>query len=186
MGISVLHSPDFLEGKFSPQKYQNCPRKQSRSGRKKRSFPAVSAGKLNGDRYGRCRTVEKFPSCNLVMGQVKILKRGEELEKLSKLDEEKKAKIDEEKKVKVDDNEDSDLFLTDRLGSDSEMVRKQIRITDLKSFDGDYFGSAFVASPSPSSLPIPAFFAKKGAINKSGDKDLATKDLLRLLRLDLP
>lgn len=63
-----------------------------------------------------------------------------------------------------------------------------------------YAGSAFVSSPPPSSLPVPAFFKKKNLVladgnnttncnsnsnsnsNNGGD---ATTDLLRLLRIDL-
>lgn len=68
------------------------------------------------------------------MGQVKILKRGEELKPKMFLN------------GGVGDSE-SDLCSTDRLGPDPEVVQKEIRVSDL------YAG---VSSPSPSELPFPA------------------------------
>ena len=54
------------------------------------------------------------------------------------------------------------------------MVQRQIMVPVPK--DVIYAGSAFVASPPPSSVPVPAFLGKNGA---------ATSDLRRLLGLDL-
>lgn len=74
---------------------------------------------------------------------------------------------------------------TDRLGPDPDMVPKQIKIVDIKSplaaKSDVYAGSAFFVSPAPSSLPLPSFSKKK---HVSFD-DSATRDLRRLLRLDL-
>lgn len=104
------------------------------------------------------------------MGQVKILKRGEELTPAA-------AK----KNGLVFSDEDLVLCSTDRLGPDPETVQKQIKVSDLKVVDGIYAGSAvFLASPPPSSVPFPAFFSKKEK------NDAATSDLRRLLGLDLP
>ncbi|KAA8522912.1 hypothetical protein F0562_009335 [Nyssa sinensis] len=78
------------------------------------------------------------------------------------------------------DKDDLVLSSTDRLGPEPETVQKQIRVSDSKVVDGLYAGSsAFLASPPPSSLPFPAFFAK------GKNNDMATSDLRRLLRLDL-
>ncbi|XP_057500762.1 uncharacterized protein LOC130784792 [Actinidia eriantha] len=67
---------------------------------------------------------------------------------------------------------------TDRLGPDPENVQKQVRVSDSKVVDGLYAGSAtFLASPPPSSLPVPDFFMKKK------NNDAATSDLRRLLNL---
>lgn len=101
---------------------------------------------------------------NLVMGQVKILKRGE--------------KLLQTRKDCVSDNEDLDLALgsTDRLGPDPETVQKQIRVLEFKVADGIYAGSNFFASPPPSSVPVPGFLGKKNGS--------ATTNLRRLLRLD--
>lgn len=99
------------------------------------------------------------------MGQVRILKRGEELSKPMKIAEDRGLATDE----------DFVLSSTDRLGPDPETVQKHVRVSD-----GLYAGPAsLLASPPPSSLPFPAFFAKEKKT------DAATSDLRRLLRLDL-
>ncbi|KAJ4959338.1 hypothetical protein NE237_026449 [Protea cynaroides] len=109
------------------------------------------------------------------MGQVTILKRGEVL----KATEDRVPCVAEEK-AKI--NELSVLYSMGRLGPEPEMVPKQIGLTDLKSVDGVFAGSAFLTSPPPSSLPLPGFFTKKVVPSKN---DVATTDLRRLLRLDL-
>ncbi|XVF38604.1 hypothetical protein REPUB_Repub20aG0116700 [Reevesia pubescens] len=74
---------------------------------------------------------------------------------------------------------------TDRLSPNPEMVSKQIKIVDIKSpvtrKSDVYAGSAFAVSPAPSSLPLPSFSKKK----QVSIDDSATRDLRRLLRLDL-
>jgi len=109
--------------------------------------------------------VARVPAKNLVMGQVKILKRGEKLGQTRN-------------GCNSNKEEDLDLVLgsTDRLGPDPDTVQKQIRVSEFKVVDGIYAGSAFVASPPPSSLPVPGFLGKKHGS--------ATSDLRRLLRLD--
>lgn len=154
----------------------------NRSDRRKRS--SSSRNSSNTDNTTTAAAAAK----NLVMGQVKILKRGEALDVLK--DEKKSSKTQEvkatvlkdeskfmlesvEKKVDDDLVEDDDLVLstTDRLGPEPEMVPKQmIKVPDL------YAGFAFVDSPPPSSLPLPAFFTKKSD---------PTMGLLRLLGLNL-
>lgn len=71
----------------------------------------------------------------------------------------------------------------DRLVPNHEIVPKQIRIVNIRSPEKTdvYAGSAFVVSPAPSSLPLPSFSTKKQA----QVYDSATRDLRRLLRLDL-
>ncbi|WJX24516.1 hypothetical protein P8452_13614 [Trifolium repens] len=113
---------------------------------------------------------------NLVMGQVKILKRGE------KLSLEKFNVVEEDQKVKTTgldmDLNRPDLLLgfTDRFRLDSITMQKQIRVSDYVLKDGIYAGSAFVASPPLSSVSVPGFLGKN---------DVAISDLRRLLRLDL-
>ncbi|KAL3535963.1 hypothetical protein ACH5RR_004424 [Cinchona calisaya] len=125
---------------------------------------------------------------NLVMGQVKILKRGDPMPDNCNYDYNKKAAdpipiptptptTAFRKLGFVGSRDEDDLILcsTGRLGPEPEMVQKQIRASDF------YAGSGpTVASPPPSSLPFPAFFSKK---EKKIDE--ATNNLLRLLRLDL-
>ncbi|XWS13978.1 hypothetical protein CRYUN_Cryun36dG0084600 [Craigia yunnanensis] len=109
---------------------------------------------------------------NVSMEKVTILKRGESLDS----------------KIKSNNGGKEDGLVvpgTDRLGPDPEMVSKQIRIVDIKSpVTGKcdmYAGSAFFVSPAPSSLPLPSFSKKK----QVSIDDSATRDLRRLLRLDL-
>ncbi|XP_010265698.1 PREDICTED: uncharacterized protein LOC104603375 [Nelumbo nucifera] len=184
MGTAVLRSQDCLRSRFPPQTLGSPPIRPRRnpnansnpnamrSGRRKRT-PSGFQEKESGS--NRCRSsVTKLPTKNLVMGQVTILKRGEELKSVTTCDDEKQAKI----KIDID----SALCSTERLGPEPEMVPKQIRLTDSKVVEGVFAGSAFLASPPPSSLPFPAFFTKKGVPNKN---EVATIDLRQLLRLDL-
>lgn len=109
-----------------------------------------------------------FSVKNIVMGQVKILKRGEPLPDMNK-------KLVGEAKPHARHDEEMILCSTGRLGPDPDLVQKQIRASDF------YAGSGLiVASPHPSSLPFPALLAKK-----EKKSDAATMDLLRMLKLDL-
>lgn len=100
---------------------------------------------------------------SLVLGQVKILKRGESLQT-----------IVQPTVAKYGDNgTDMAVYGTGRLGPDPKTVTKQVRF----GLPDVYAGSAFSMSPSPSSLPLPSFFRKV-------DDESATRDLRRLLRLD--
>ncbi|KAK9207845.1 hypothetical protein WN944_000192 [Citrus x changshan-huyou] len=127
---------------------------------------------------------QKTPAkTNLVMGQVKILKRGEELTSTAPFQAppEKKS-VQKKGQSQI---QGPDLGSTERLGPDPESVPTQIRLTDSKSRVGVasfYAGSACITSPPPSSLPLPAFFTKKTVTVKNDD---ATTDLRRILKLDL-
>ncbi|XWS39091.1 hypothetical protein CRYUN_Cryun18bG0020300 [Craigia yunnanensis] len=109
---------------------------------------------------------------NVTMEKVTILRRGESL--------------DSNIKSNNGGREDGLVVMgTERLGPDPEMVSKQIKIVDFKppvTVKSDvYAGSAFAVSPEPSSLPLPSFSKKK----QVSIDDSATRDLRRLLRLDL-
>ncbi|XP_054806022.1 uncharacterized protein LOC129308717 [Prosopis cineraria] len=190
MATVILRSNDCLRGRFghealaltaSPVRSRRNPNPSAipipnsnpcYTRRRKRSPVAVQA--IHQDRDGGRSTVAKGPATNLVMGQVKILKRGERLSSENNQKRVLAVSSDNHKMAKSDGDFDLVLGSTDRLGPDPEMVQKQIRISDLK--DGIYAGSAFIASPPPSSVPVPGFLGKNGA---------ATSDLRRLLRLDL-
>lgn len=96
----------------------------------------------------------KSPPKTLALGQVKILKRGEPLSPPS-----------------LSPATDLGLCSTDRLGPEPKTMKEQI---------GVYAGAAiFVASPPPSSLPVPAFCSMK-------EKNAAaTCDIRRLLGLKM-
>ncbi|XP_039044283.1 uncharacterized protein LOC120183698 [Hibiscus syriacus] len=83
-----------------------------------------------------------------------------------------------------------DLGSSDRLGPDSGAIPTQIQLTESNNKNGNYkfvpvsfyAGSAFITSPPPSSVPMPAFFTKMAEVSvKNND---ATSDLRRILRLD--
>ena len=125
--------------------------------------------------------IARLRAKNLVNGQVKILKRGQDL-KLN--DAEANHRYNN-----IGCGEDLVLSSTERLGPEPETILteirvSEIRVSDLKVVDVDrsYAGSAaFFASPPPSSLPFPAFGRKEKSFHDSA----ATSDLRRLLRLDL-
>jgi len=113
---------------------------------------------------------------SLSMEKVTILRRGESLDSNIKSQALRK------------EGDGLVVMGTQRLGPDPRMVPKQIRIVDPRSppMNGKcdmYAGSAFATSPAPSSLPLPSF-SKKKQVSAIVD-DSATRDLRRLLRLDL-
>nr|XP_043613273.1 uncharacterized protein LOC122585223 [Erigeron canadensis] len=116
---------------------------------------------------------------SLVMGQVKILKRGEALQETSKVLKDvnyvKKAvglvskrpenfeakghhKVLTENK-KISNSEDYDVVVssTNRIGPDPKIVSKQIM---KKKMTECFSGTVFSDSPHPSSVPLPSFFMK--------------------------
>ncbi|GAU11985.1 hypothetical protein TSUD_196090 [Trifolium subterraneum] len=190
MGTAILRSHDCLQGRFLPNDALSIPSSQIRS--RKNSNPNCKSHVNNNNNQNQNRRRKRSPVANvnhndrrqivdrtaapvnLVMGQVKILKRGE------KLSPEKFNLVEEDRKVKDKDMDLTrpDLLLgsTDRFGPDPITMQKQIRVSESVLKDAIYAGSAFVASPPPSSVPVPGFLGKNG---------VATSDLRRLLRLDL-
>ncbi|CAL0304920.1 unnamed protein product [Lupinus luteus] len=154
------------------------------SGRtRRRTQPPVTTNSNDRDRsrngVDRSTVVVKGPGSNLVMGQVKILKRGEKLPEIAKSDERVDSSL--ESVAEIGESFNLGLGSTDRLGPDPVTVKeqikvqKQIRVSDLKN--GVYAGSNFdVASPPPSSVPVPIFLGKKNVVSTIG--------LRRLLQLD--
>lgn len=142
------------------------------------------------ERNSNQKNTIKPPTSDLVIGQVKILKRGEVLPAPSLSAGQVKEVVHKEKKAqKVGATSAGgldDLVImskSDRVvGSKPCVVPKNIKISDF------YAGSAFITSPEPSSLPVPVFFKKKDLDLADGgvsDTDYdATSDLRRLLRLD--
>ncbi|KAF7149758.1 hypothetical protein RHSIM_Rhsim02G0206800 [Rhododendron simsii] len=151
--IAVLHPQDCIKDHLprrrpliSPtMKNPHANPSPTRSNRRKRSPEKKNNSKP------RNATAHDFPVKTLVMGQVKILKRGEETTAPSK-------NPASEKKV-----------------GGSEMKAKQTRIGDF------YAGSAvMITSPPPSSLPLPGFFTKKNVLRIDNDASADLRRLLRL------
>lgn len=159
MSTDILHPQNCIrkETLISPQSRSRINPNSTRSRRRRRSQSNITEN--NNGRKSQDRTVEnRSGNKNLVMGEVKILKRGEKLEDV---------------KLGFRDEEEM-LSSTDRLGPDPETVMEQIRV-----FNDLYAGSqSMLASPPPSAVPFPAFFAKK--VERVEE---ATSDLRRLLRL---
>ncbi|XWS72589.1 hypothetical protein CRYUN_Cryun02cG0052800 [Craigia yunnanensis] len=96
----------------------------------------------------------KLPGKNLVMGQVKILKRGETLIDAAE-------KTDRLTIHGSGGEEEFDLASasTNRSDPDPETIKKQIKLKEFK-IGGFYAGSSFFVSPPPSSLPVPDFLGR--------------------------
>ncbi|KAE9604532.1 hypothetical protein Lal_00010931 [Lupinus albus] len=167
----------------SSSKSQRNPNPNSGRSRRRTQTP-VNSNFNDRDRSRNCvdrsTVVVKGPGSNLVMGQVKILKRGEKLPEIAKSDEDFDSSS--EPVAEICEKFDLGLGSTNRLGPDPATVKKQIkvqkqiRVLDLK--DRVYAGSNFdVASPPPSSVPVPIFLGKKNG-------GASTSGLRRLLQLD--
>ncbi|WCJ30360.1 hypothetical protein M5689_011925 [Euphorbia peplus] len=173
MGVAVLNPRDCLQnplisrqGLLSPPPRVRPSRNPNPNRNNRAAQPSRRKRSPNSSSSASPPRAVVHPSAgskDLVMGQVKILKRGE--------------KIPTENDVVVD----LDLGSTHRLGPDPLLVPTRIRLAETKAASGFYAGSAFVTSPPPSSLPLPAFFMKRTA----GIDDDATSDLRRILGLGL-
>ncbi|KAA8521628.1 hypothetical protein F0562_012301 [Nyssa sinensis] len=146
-GLAVLQPQDCLKNPItrktlfydSMKSRRNPNPKSAKLNRRKRS-PTRLNDKRNDDNKSRHTVVANFPAKNLVMGQVKILKRGDELKETTAT-KDRASEVHE--KAKAEDLDDIVLYSTDRLGPEPEMVPKQVRPTDF------YAGSAFIESPPP-------------------------------------
>ncbi|KAJ0262903.1 hypothetical protein HA466_0033610 [Hirschfeldia incana] len=180
MGVAVLNPQDCLKHPLSHMKHPRnpsaCPNRQKKtvSNRTRRSPPrkqtspsppvAPSPPPLAALPKG---TVEKSPNNNnnVGVGQVRILKRGEEIPK-------KTADLAVEK---------ADLVSTRRNGPDPSQIRLPVRKSKTAPF---YAGPVTMTSPPPSDVPLPAFFAAKKSVSLFQATD-ATDHIIRLLRLDI-
>ncbi|XP_010429096.1 PREDICTED: uncharacterized protein LOC104713622 [Camelina sativa] len=113
-------------------------------------------------------TVIKSPAANtnLVMGQVKILKRGEALSAFNNKENNSscdvtRRPVSNSKKKMVNNDVDLIVSSTNRLGPEPETVRKQIGA--LKRLE-IFAGAGCSISPLPSSVPIPCFLEKNNLV----------------------
>ncbi|KAI3730023.1 hypothetical protein L6452_18699 [Arctium lappa] len=149
------------------------------------------------------------PAKNLVMGQVKILKRGEALDESSStvlkdandstttppkdvVDRDRKVSrgsnggrrvLPAKKKVEKEKKKIEGLKVDDFALSSTDRLGPDPEMVpkQMKKNIADFFfaGSAFVDSPPPSSLPLPGFFTKNFV------KEDPSTDLRRMLGLSL-
>nr|GMD44032.1 serine/arginine repetitive matrix-like protein [Ipomoea batatas] len=151
-------TPSNIRRGLSPSSYL------AKSDRRKRSPQKKSNSSGNGNGGVSFSSLTPETKGNFMVGQVRILKRGEGLGDTAPL-----KKIGE----KVERVESESVF-----GKQPETTpKKKFNIADF------YAGSACDSSPPPSSLPVPGFFKKKTILVENND--YATCDLRRLLRLDL-
>ncbi|KAL6212022.1 hypothetical protein ACLB2K_017245 [Fragaria x ananassa] len=114
--------------------------------------------------------VQKAP-VPLLTGPVKILKRGEELPP---------AKENRSPPKQIQKVPDLGSTVGSGLKNPKKVLKKQTRFADpVNPALGFYAGpSSSIASPPPSSLPLPSFFAKKGAVVSNIDE--AASKILKL------
>ncbi|XP_028799073.1 uncharacterized protein LOC114754479 [Neltuma alba] len=185
MGVAVINPRDCLNNSSFPQplpsslprmkvltSHQTTNPKANRSSRSRpNTRPKRSSSRPHDDERPTRSTsafMVKPQPHKPVMGQIKILKRGELL-----TDAQTPAPAPAPAPVV----ERADLLKTD-LESMARMVPNP-EPAPVEGLVGFYAGSSmFVASPPPSSVPLPAFFTKKAVSD-------ATSDLRRILRLDL-
>ncbi|XP_010546540.1 PREDICTED: uncharacterized protein LOC104818602 [Tarenaya hassleriana] len=191
MGVAVVHPHDVLKGPFStntfgphvkyarnPSACPNKPKKPQPNNRRRRSPPRPQAGipAAAPPPPGTSAVVPKGlkkkthhnNNHHLAAGQVRILKRGEEIAK---------TVMD----LVVDD---PDLGSTRWIGPDPEMTSTQILLSGSKSTPASFYaGPVTLTSPPPTDVPLPAFCSKK-SVSMFKAKD-ATNDLIRILRLEI-
>ncbi|EEF46907.1 uncharacterized protein LOC8274216 [Ricinus communis] len=189
MGVAVLSPQDCLQNPLSsrrdlislPPRMKPPPRNPNgpdpKANRSNRPQPNRRKRSPNTSPPSRAAVLPKVVAAP-VIGQVKILKRGEQLPKTTP-----EKVLSQPIKIEMK-NKYGDLGSTQRLGPDPELVptgsRARLTEPDNSKVHGFYAGSAFITSPPPSSLPLPAFFMKKSASAVD-----ATSDLRRILGISL-
>ncbi|CAB4266830.1 unnamed protein product [Prunus armeniaca] len=179
MGVQVLSPQNCLKDSLSPQQaLMNSNRNPNPN--RVRTSPQTDRKKRRPTRPNNNppAPVQK-PAApkNIVMGQVKILKRGKEIPKATPV----RSPPKQNPKPQV-----PDLGSTSRMGPDPKKVPvlpKPAKLPEPNWASGFYAGSSScIAAPPPESLPLPSFFAKKSAPSRT---DEAASVLLKLLRLNL-
>jgi len=170
MDVAVLHPQDPL-AKSSPNHYQtmaphfpkhsnpNPKSHRSSRSRKKRADPTPQNGSGPAQ---QTKPLKPQPQPQLIMGQVKILKRGEVLAQTTPDLQPRTETVEKE------------------VITETETVEIRSTLPSTGKVEGLYAGySLLVMSPPANSVPVPAFIKKKmAAVN------CATNDLRKMLRLD--
>ncbi|CAM8989832.1 unnamed protein product [Rhodiola kirilowii] len=184
MAMEVLRPQDCLVNRFRTHPSDVFPRRRSffgagRNGRsgwkqvsrleRKRNGPTEPRrSKSEENLRSSCRNSYSGKIGGQISGQVTILKRGESLDSRIRSLEIKKK----------------DAMMLRRLGPEPDAMPREEMKAFLTGRRDVYAGSAFVASPSPSDLPLPSFQKKKLHLSPVVVDDSATRDLRRLLRLE--
>lgn len=176
MGTEVLYPQDVLAGR----RLGSVPSTASFVPLRRLEVPGGGAGrnpKLRRKRVeGSGEAKNSDSGGHLVMGPVAILRRGESLDSLAvgrgrlKKTEGRRGGVGVAGAVPLEPPE----------AGAATGVKKAA-----KARKGEvYAGSAFTQSPSPRALPLPKFSARRTAEGEAAVDQSATRDLLRLLRLE--
>uniref|UniRef100_A0A7N0RG58 Uncharacterized protein n=1 Tax=Kalanchoe fedtschenkoi TaxID=63787 RepID=A0A7N0RG58_KALFE len=172
-------APDdaFCASRFVPRSKPAGGRKPNSSPNSRRRRRSPSDERSAGRERAAAVTKAAVKEDNeLVMGKVRILKRGENLNpNVSASVNEGKSRLVRGRSVSFEKEEDVILCSTDRLGPDPEVLREQMRVAV-----EDGFAGGVVTSPPPSSVPFPI----RINVNKFDAASVAL-DLRRMLKLDL-
>jgi hypothetical protein len=180
MGVAVLSPHDCLKDTsfsrqplISPPKSKPSSRNPSRTAR-----PQPNRRKRSPSRSTNQSPPAPLPQQKkLIAGQIRILKRGEDIVSSSPVP------APESDVRKAESKPDPDMVKTGLLGPAPELVAGRTKPTHPDNKVALFYaGSAFFTSPPPSSVPLPAFFTRKSADVATVDD--ATSGLRRLLRLD--
>ncbi|KAF8035850.1 hypothetical protein BT93_C1772 [Corymbia citriodora subsp. variegata] len=182
MGVAVLHHPQVVLDPLFPRKH-GLSRPAAKAPAKAR--PNANRAHQNRRRKSPAKSPAVAspppapPAKSPIMGRVRILKRGEEMASPATTVE-SKVVAEAERKVEVARSVSPALEMAQAPTQKAEPARPSAGPDRVLA--GFYAGSAFITSPPPSSVPMPAFFAKKtGGMEGFVDP---TSDLRRLLRLD--
>ncbi|KAF8116550.1 hypothetical protein N665_0017s0102 [Sinapis alba] len=151
MATAILSSRNSLNHQFD---HESLIHRNPNSRLRRNSTTAPRQLKRSSSKASQSKTLVASPAANtkLVMGQVRILKRGETLSAAFRKDDTKRHRLR---------MSDVDL-MTNRTRPEQETVEKQIGASiGLEIVSVDYAGSCNSVSPPPSSLPIPCFLEKK-------------------------
>lgn len=190
MGVAVLHpqSHHFVADPLFPRKHGHGLLQPAARPPGAKTKPSSNRAHHNRRRRSPAKSVAASspptpapPAKGLVAGRVRILKRGEEIASpppaLESKVETEAARTEEGAGGASPARE-----LAQARTQKAEPCRVSAGGGPDRVLAGFYAGSAFITSPPPSSVPMPAFFAKKtGGLEGFVD---ATSDLRRLLRLD--
>ncbi|ESQ37856.1 hypothetical protein EUTSA_v10029029mg [Eutrema salsugineum] len=156
MATAILSSRNSLKNRFDHETLTH--RHANAAPRRRKRTPTAS--------QSRKLVVSPAANTNLVMGQVKILKRGETLSAFRSKENSSSSCVDrdgDDKNRSALRTTDVDLVVasTNRIGPDPETVQKQIgAFKGLEIVAGKYAGTGCSVSPPPCSLPIPCFLGK--------------------------
>uniref|UniRef100_A0A1J3FWP8 Uncharacterized protein n=1 Tax=Noccaea caerulescens TaxID=107243 RepID=A0A1J3FWP8_NOCCA len=170
MATAILSSRNPLHHRFD---HETLIHRKPNSGLTRRSDAAKTAPhrRKSNPKASQSTKLVVSPAANtkLVMGQVKILKRGEALSAFQNKENISCVDRDDEKKRPVSRIKDVDLIVstTTRIGPEPKIVQKQIgACKGLKIVAGKYAGTGCSVSPPPSSVPIPCFLEKSNLLKE--------------------